>query len=131
MIKAVIFDIFGVFYKPKFLVSGVYDEEMISLVKDLKSKGIKVFAISNSFDAFPELHQVFDKIYFAGEIGFYKPDPEIFEYVLQKENLHPAECIYFDDSEKNIKAGNLVGMNSFKFVNLESTKDILFQYKLL
>ncbi|MDQ5950115.1 MAG: putative hydrolase of the superfamily [Patescibacteria group bacterium] len=125
MVKAIIFDIFGVFYKPKFLVAGTYDEKMIALVKELKSKGLKVFAISNSFDSFAPLHEVFDKIYFAGEIGFYKPDPEPFLYVLKKENLTPEECVYFDDSKSNVDGGRKVLIPSFLFESVDETTRVL------
>lgn len=125
MIKAVIFDIFGVFYKPKFLVTGVYNEQMISLVKGLKTKNVKVFAISNSIDSFAPLREVFDKIYFAGEIGFYKPDSEAYKYLLLKEGLKPEECVYFDDSQSNVDGAKKITIPSFLFKDYKDTVSVL------
>ena len=130
MIKAVIFDIFNVFYKPG-IILGSYDEEMISLAARLREKGIKIFAISNSYGAFKPLQEVFDKIYFCSDMGIWKPDPRAFEYFLREENLKPKECVYFDDTTSNVKSAESLGIKSFLFQDAKETEKILKDLKFI
>lgn len=126
-IKAIIFDVFGVFYKQKFLLLGSYDEDMISLAKNLKDRGIRVFALSNSFGEFLPLKDCFDKIYFCSEIGFYKPDFRALNFLLEKENLKPEDCLYFDDTRENIEMGERIGIKSFLFESVDETIKIIYK----
>lgn len=127
-IKAIIFDIYRVFYKPRLLLGGYYDEKMIALANDLKKKNIKILALSNSGGEFLPLKDCFDKIYFCSEIGFYKPDNRALGFILEKEGLKPEDCIYFDDSKVNLESGESLGIKSFLFVSVEETKKIIAKF---
>ena len=48
-----------------------------------------------------------------------KPDEEIFYILIKRYNLNKDETIFFDDSEKNVKAGNEYGIKSYVFESLE------------
>ncbi len=102
----------------------VQSDAMIAFTKELRSKGIKVFLLSNNFkeraeyyDHYPWLHDAIDKAYFSWQTGFVKPDPQAWELVLKENNLMPEDCVYFDDQEKNLKAAESIGIKSFMFTN--------------
>ena len=44
-----------------------------------------------------------------------KPNAEIFEYILKKYSLKAEECVFIDDSEKNIVGCEAVGIKGYLF----------------
>ena len=52
----------------------------------------------------------FDKIYASFEVGITKPDIRIFEFVLKDNVFLPSETLFVDDGEKNVVAGESLGM---------------------
>jgi putative hydrolase of the HAD superfamily len=51
-----------------------------------------------------------DKVYTSFEIGLTKPDPRIFEFMLADAGITPAETLFVDDGERNIKTALSLGM---------------------
>lgn len=104
-------------------------EEMVNFAKELKTKDIKVFILSNNFKEraeyyghYPWIHEVIDKAYFSWESGLVKPNPEAWQLILAENNLKAEECIYFDDQEKNTKASESIGIKAFEFINEQELK---------
>ena len=46
-----------------------------------------------------------------------KPAPDIYDYVLQKLDLPPAQCLAFEDSENGLRAANAAGIKTVVTVN--------------
>lgn len=99
--------------------------EMISLARDLKIRGVKVFILSNNFVEraayynanFPFLKEVIDTLSYSWQTGFVKPNPEAYKKVLADNNLKPGECVYFDDAQENASVAQSLGMRAFHFTN--------------
>lgn len=104
--------------------------ELVDYTQELKNGGIKVFILSNNFKErteyycqnFPQIFQCADKAYFSWETGFVKPSTESLQLVLSENNLKPEDCIYFDDSDDNIKIAQNLGIKSEKWINLEKAR---------
>ncbi len=69
----------------------------------LKQKGYTLGIISNN-DGFTarkckdvDIHRYFDIIADSTNIGYAKPDPRIFEYVLKTLDLEPEDCLHVGD----------------------------------
>lgn len=95
----------------------------------------KIIMISNSNStmlrniiANYELCDYFDEILISGEVGYMKPQPEIYQLVLDKFNLKPSEIIYIDDRAQNIEAAKQLGIDSIGFVSNSQLLDILSKY---
>lgn len=98
---------------------------MPQLVQDIKAAGGKVFLLSNISIGFaehwhhvPQLHQLlslFDGLVFSGPLGIVKPSREIFQYVMRTFGLKEEECIFIDDSEKNILGAEKAGIRGYLF----------------
>lgn len=73
----------------------------------------------------------FDKIYYSCRLGMRKPDREIFELVLNENNLKPEETVFIDDSAQHVKAAGELGINAFLLQKNMSVNDLLRQLKLL
>ena len=57
-----------------------------------------------------ELRHLFEKAYFSHEINMRKPDPAIYQHVINDAQLNPAETIFIDDVEANIKPARSAGL---------------------
>jgi putative hydrolase of the HAD superfamily len=100
-------------------------------------KGRRLFIISNGFRERGEYYKknfsflgeslgdIFEKIYFSYNTGYKKPDPKFFELILTENNLDPKECLYFDDSEKNILSAKTLGINGIVFKDNNSVKEAI------
>jgi len=56
---------------------------------------------------------LFEKIYYSHLTGKRKPDPEIFEQVLQENKLNPAETLFIDDSPQHLETAKKLGMQTY------------------
>jgi FMN phosphatase YigB (HAD superfamily) len=57
---------------------------------------------------FPNLAIFFDKVYYSHLVGLRKPDPAIFQRVLEENNLNPEETLFLDDSLQHIEAASVL-----------------------
>jgi len=85
------------------------------LLRDLRSKGLKVGLASSSKNAktvIQVLHiqNEFDVIVDGTMITHSKPHPEIFLLAAQKLNVKPEECLVFEDAEAGVEAALAAGM---------------------
>ncbi|PTM39974.1 HAD family phosphatase [Bosea sp. 124] len=98
-------------------------EDSVAVLAELKARGEQVYAITNfsrekwaeCLIRFPFL-QSFDGVVVSAHEGVIKPDPEIYHILLRRYGLAAADCIFVDDSAKNIEAARGVGMKAVHFV---------------
>jgi len=60
-----------------------------------------------------ELTSLFERSYFSHEIKLRKPEPEIFEYVIEDAGIEKMHTLFIDDSENNIEASERAGIPAF------------------
>jgi putative hydrolase of the HAD superfamily len=68
----------------------------------------------------PEGQNVFDlfqKIFFSFEMGMVKPNPRIYQQVLEETNLTAGQVVFFDDNFSNIESANNVGIQAIHIVD--------------
>jgi epoxide hydrolase-like predicted phosphatase len=89
----------------------------VKLLPELKKQGYRLYFLSNfPSDIFEEIRsgyyffKYFDGGIISGEVKFSKPDPRIYEILLEKYSLVPGECLFIDDLEVNVKGAQSVGM---------------------
>ena len=56
-----------------------------------------------------------DGAVFSGNIGITKPDKRIYEHILDKFGLDPAETVFIDDKPANIAGAEAVGIKGYVF----------------
>ena len=71
---------------------------------------------------FPEIFKHFDVIFFSHEIGLRKPEPEIYEHVINNLNAEPDKILYFDDHIEYLEPAGRLGI---KGVCVNSPEDII------
>jgi putative hydrolase of the HAD superfamily len=57
-----------------------------------------------------EFKNAFEQFYLSHEIHFRKPDLEIYEFVLEQNNLNPKETLFVDDLKENTDAAHKLGV---------------------
>jgi putative hydrolase of the HAD superfamily len=81
----------------------------------------------------PQLVPYFDRIVISGDFGVGKPDPSIFEHVVQAENLDYATTIMVGDNlNTDILGSNRVGMRNV-WINREhkqANSEVPFTYEI-
>ncbi len=55
----------------------------------------------------------FDRIYLSYQLHLLKPDPSIFEYVLQDAGIRPEETFFMDDSLQNCRSAASLGIQTY------------------
>lgn len=71
----------------------------------------------------------FKNIYYSCRMKMRKPDAEIFEYVLNENNLSANETLFIDDSEQHIKGAQKFGLHTYHLKPSEDISDAL-NYRL-
>ena len=100
--------------------------EMVRLAKKLKKAEHVLYILSNNFKERAEYYErtfdfmrpgadLFTKIYYSWQTGFVKPDKEAFENFLKKEKLDASDCVFFDDSQRNVTAAQGAGIRSYVY----------------
>ncbi len=97
--------------------------EMVALARELKGGGARLFVLSNNLNErsayydkhFPFLKELFEKQYYSWQTGFVKPDPRCFTTILEENGLAADDCVFFDDSEKNVAAAQALGIEAHAF----------------
>lgn len=58
-----------------------------------------------------------------------KPEPQFYQILFDRYSLNPAECVFFDDRERNIEAGKQLGMSGELVPSLAALTPILARYQ--
>jgi len=106
--------------------------ENLQIVKSLKQAGYPVYGLSN----WPEekYHIVrpqyeffkwFDEVIISGEVRMAKPDPRIFNLLLERVDRNPSQCVLIDDSKENIQIASQMGFQVILYESHEQLKDEL------
>jgi putative hydrolase of the HAD superfamily len=61
----------------------------------------------------PGLEPFFDATYYSHQLKMRKPDREIYEHVLQEQQLQPHETLFLDDNLTNLAGAEAVGIRTF------------------
>jgi len=113
------------------------NNEVLSLVKKIKKKGLKVGVLSNLEKStnlvLNELGimEDFEFQFLSHKIGFAKPNKRIFEYVIRKIPFKKNEIIFIDDKSSNVEAAKTLGINAIQFTNVKKLQNDLCQIDVL
>ena len=101
----------------------------IDLLKKLKKK-YRLFLLSNTNEihikcfrkiiesSFGEniFDAIFENQYYSSEIGMRKPNPECFQYVLEKNGMEPSETLFIDDSIQHVEGARKLKINAYHLI---------------
>jgi HAD superfamily hydrolase (TIGR01509 family) len=107
------------------------NDELISIIKDLKSRDYIIALLSNNSIGLREklteegITDLFDQIIVSAEVGYQKPQPEIFQILFNKLGLMPEEVVFIDDSTRSLEGADKIGYVPILYKNNEIFKSEL------
>ena len=109
----------------RMFAASVPSEQMYAAVHALRIAGLQTCMLSNSWghDAYPP--EVFDGMFHAvvisADVGMRKPEERIYRHAAGLIGLPPAECVFIDDMEANVRAAEAIGMRGIVHTEPEAT----------
>lgn len=110
----------------------------VSILKQLKEVGYKLYGLTNwSAETFPRARQrhdffdLLDDMVISGEVGHVKPDPEIFQILLERIGRPARECLFIDDALANVQQAQRMGFVTVHFESPEQLKTVLQELGIL
>jgi HAD superfamily hydrolase (TIGR01509 family) len=67
----------------------------------------------------------------SGEVGHIKPEPEIFQILLDKIGRPPDECLFIDDSLANIGQAQKLGFATILFQSPQQLETSLRDFNIV
>lgn len=95
------------------------NKDTMEIAKKLKENGYNIYILSNmakeTFEYFSSKYEIFniiDGVVVSGYEGIKKPNPKIFEVLLDKYSLVAEECLLIDDDDTNrtLEVANFIGI---------------------
>lgn len=116
---------------------GDYFAGTVEIMKRLKQAGYPLYGLSNwSAETFPiarekyDFFNLLDDIVISGEVGMIKPEPEIFEHLLERIGKPAQECLFIDDAVANIEQARRMGFTTVQFESPEQLESELHKLQL-
>ena len=112
------------------LLQGDLRPEMVEALRRVKAR-CKTGCITNNLPAnaigstsgrslyVAEVMALFDHIIESARIGLRKPDPRIYEMMIDALKVDPETCVYLDDLGVNLKPARQMGMTTIKVVTVQ------------
>jgi putative hydrolase of the HAD superfamily len=110
------------------LLSGDLRPEMVEALRRIGTE-LKTGCITNNLPAnaigslggrslyVAEVMALFDHVIESAKIGLRKPDPRIYQMMVEKLGVDPKACVYLDDLGVNLKPARAMGMTTIKVLN--------------
>ena len=107
------------------LLQGDLRPEMVEALKRIKAQ-FKTGCITNNLPAnaigsmtgrslyVAEVMVLFDHVIESAKIGLRKPDPRIYQLMVETLKVDPNNCVYLDDLGVNLKPAREMGMTTIK-----------------
>jgi putative hydrolase of the HAD superfamily len=68
---------------------------------------------------------LFDRAFLSFELGMVKPDPEIFEHVVQALGVSAPQVLFLDDNQLNVDQARGVGLRAERVVGVSEAREAL------
>ncbi|HZR85162.1 MAG TPA: HAD-IA family hydrolase [Bradyrhizobium sp.] len=107
------------------LLAGDLRPDMVEALKRI-GENLKTGCITNNLPAnaigsaagrtlyIAEVMALFDHVIESAKIGLRKPDPRIYEMMVETLGVDPKRCVYLDDLGINLKPARAMGMTTIK-----------------
>ena len=107
-------------------------EGTVQILRELKQQGTPVYALTNwSAEKFPLAQakfpflREFDGMVVSGIEKCLKPDPQIYNILLNRYHLKAQNCIFTDDNPANIEGAKALGFDTVLFTSSQNLRRAL------
>lgn len=110
------------------MVAGAFDDT-VELLEDLRREDLAVYGLTNfsaekwsiAVEQWPFLG-TFDGVVVSGEEGVTKPDPRIYQILLDRFELEPGATFYVDDQLQNVEQARVLGLQAELFRDADTLR---------
>ena len=111
--------------------------EVFPLLVRLKEKGHRIFVLSNTSPVFYDLlkdqlaplEKILDGFVLSCDIKAIKSNRKMFEEILRKYQLDPANCVFLDDIADNTNMAESLGIKAYQVKQRSDVVDILKKFE--
>lgn len=107
-------------------------QPVVEIMLTLKKNGYSIFGLTNwnldKFNQVRPLHAFLEEledIVISGAEKIAKPDPRIFQILLDRIGRPASDCLFIDDSQKNIDVAKKLGFQTILFKSPDQLKQEL------
>ena len=108
---------------------------MTELLTELKSGGYGLYGLTNwSYKVYAVMERLpifrlLDGCVISSEEHLIKPDPRIYQRLVDKFGLQPSDCVFIDDKQANVDAAIACGMDALLFTGSDQLRRDLMRLK--
>lgn len=96
-----------------------------ALLEDARDAGHAVSVLSNLSPynqvaierKWPHFFRATHRNFYSYDLGFHKPDPDIYRAATRALEAEPADCLFLDDLAANVEGAREVGLQGLQFTN--------------
>lgn len=110
----------------------------VEVLEALRASGYTLAGLSNwSAETFAlmrerfEFLSWFEALVVSGDVGLIKPDPAIYQLVMERVGCEAGDCLFIDDNQTNVEAAKALGMQTILFASPEQLSQELRRRKLI
>lgn len=110
----------------------------VEILHALKQQGRTLYGLSNwAAETFRRVQPDFpflnllETVVLSGEVGLVKPDPRIFQLLLERTGRQAGDCLLIDDAPANVAAAAALGFQTIRFESPQQLRQELVQRGLL
>jgi len=99
------------------------DDELMDYIRSLRER-YKTGLLSNAFSNMRyyltqvlNISDAFDEMVISAEVGLIKPDPRIYQLILQRLDVDNQEAVFIDDFLRNVEGARQINMHAIHFRN--------------
>jgi len=112
-------------------------EGTVEILYTLEKSRYRLFGLTNwAAETFPYVYykhdffQLFEDIVVSGREGMIKPEPEIFDLCLSRNQIRAEDCLFIDDNLENVQAAEQLGMQAIHFRDPNQLRQSLMEMKI-
>lgn len=108
--------------------------DVFEILAELHEGGTRLFLLSNagfdyaSYFRRAPMARFFERMFVSAELDTVKPDPRIFERVLDEIGIPGEQMIFIDNREENVAAAERLGIAGHVFVTADGLRSFLTSY---
>jgi len=109
-------------------LKALSEEKKYKLILLSNTNELHINWIIKHISFYEDFKNCFNAFYLSHEIYLRKPTNEIFQFVLEQNNLLAKDCLFIDDTKEHIDSANQLGINTWHLN--PNTEDIVDLFKI-
>ena len=107
-------------------------EDTRVMMGELKAAGYRLFGITDNVNEIVaqlkrdyDFFDLFEVAAVSAELGYLKPDPRIYRWLLDTASIEAGESVFLDDVQRNVDGAKAVGMEALVFTTATKAREDL------